>query len=128
MPKPENPGEHGRDKKEKRSKGVQKWLDKGYKAVTLAKGETEVEEISLTDPSKESIALGGQIFGESGKKLTGRNRPHLSVTESSTGALITSSKPASENITIVYKLVDDVESDEDESDDEVTPSPTLPVL
>lgn len=114
MPKPENPGQHGRYKRRK-GQTIEKWLRKGYDTATLVAGETEIEEIPLDDPETQSVVLGGHIFDSSGRRVRGL-KPHFSITETDTGALITVARPSSRDITIVYKIVDDVgDEDEDES-------------
>ncbi|CAB4192793.1 hypothetical protein UFOVP1244_90 [uncultured Caudovirales phage] len=99
---------------EPHGKTVDDWIDKhGWLEELILAGATESPEIEV-DHSTEELVPFGQIFGALGHKLTGRDRPHLGTEETPTGVIVTLSKPAGEDITVLYKIegLDDIEIDE----------------
>ena len=92
---------------------VDYWIDKrGWLEEVIPAGAVESPEIPV-DSATEEFTLFGQIFGALGHKLTGRDRPHVGTEETETGVIVTLSKPAGEDITVLYKVEDIDDQDAD---------------
>ena len=103
--------------KRHRGQRLEDYVAMGWLALPILAGATESEEIGI-DPAIEEVELFGQIFGATGHKLTGRDRPHMGTEETDTGIIVTLSKPAGEDITVLYRLEELDDSDEDEDEDD----------
>lgn len=114
MPKPVNPGGHGKGHGKAKRPAIGKWLDKGWECVTIPAGDTNADEIPL-DPVTESVAIFGQMFDDDGHKL--KHKPHVTVVETSTGAVISTAEPMTQDVQILYEIVaEDGDFEEDEMD------------
>lgn len=102
MPKEDN--DNGDDVEEKRrGKTVEDWVDKGWSELPASKNATATDEVTF-DHSAKAFVLFGQMFDESGKKLKGRNRPHVATEETATGTVVVFSEPLKAGIILLYKL------------------------
>lgn len=107
MPKPNNPGEHGKGRGKDKAKGkptITKWLDKGWERVIIPEGESAADEIPL-DVDTESVSIFGQMFDDDGVKL--KHKPHVTVEETATGAVISTAEPVTQDTQILYDVVED---------------------
>lgn len=113
MPKPE------KSKKDKthghHQKTIEDWTDKGWITLDIGEGESDSVHVEF-DPTAEDMIVFGQVFNQQGQKLTGKHRPHVRVDEDEFGALVSLSKPATEDIVVLYKIVADDGGEEDDTE------------
>lgn len=130
MPKPyfgpDHPSNKNKDKGNKNKGGkktIESWEKKGWTRLEVAEGQTVSQTIPINHETQD-VAVFGQVFStETGKKLVGHSRPRYRVEENFDGCFIAFTVPLTTPITMLYKIVDASEGDEDETDEPPTPEP-----
>ena len=118
MPKPSNPGGHGKGRGKHKGKGkptINKWIGT-WERVIIPAGETDADEIPL-DTKTESVAILVEMFDDDGRKL--ENRPHVTAEETETGVVISTAEPVAQDTQILYEVVEDNGDDDDDDDDDL---------
>ena len=114
MPKPENPGGHGKGRDKDDGRDIDKWLPpkRPWVAVTIPAAGSGSEDITF-DPATQALEILGHQFDEEGEQIA--RRLDVTVEETETGAVLSVSYPA---VQVLYKIVD-ADEDEDDNDDRV---------
>jgi hypothetical protein len=92
-------------------KTVKDWEAKGWTAVSLQSG---VPVPVAYDPTTQDLVVKGQLYDADGNQVTGHGRPKVHVESTDTGGNIVQPDPTViENVTVLYKVVDEEEDEED---------------
>ena len=103
MPRPEGSGD---------KKTVQKWVDRGWKAATAIEGSWSLQ--IEYNKELEDVTVLGQVFStETGGKLVCCDRPSFEIQANSDGCIVTFADKLDEDITMVYKIEEGGDTDEE---------------